>query len=220
MADVTQIREYARKLNLMNIANGVIDITDESVSNLDYLCNLFEQEIALRSKNKKADLLLRAKLPKTEFDHSGISPGLAWQLEQIMQIDFRNEQQNIMIVGECLTGKTALAAEIGRSAVEKQAKVLYISAEDFLIAAKRQNTNWKRMMKCDLIILDELFYITPSDEELTQLYKTVMFLIESRSFIFITNRLLSEWAKMNADSHLTETFRKRIMINTQLIHMG
>lgn len=137
-----------------------------------------------------------------------------------MQIDLRNEQQNIMIVGECLTGKTALAAEIGRSAVEKQAKVLYLTTEDFLIAVNRQNTNWKRMLKCDLIILDELFYITPSDEELTQLYKTVMFLIESRSFIFITNRLLSEWVKMNTDPHLTETFRKRIMINTQLIHLG
>lgn len=76
------------------------------------------------------------------------------------------------------------------------------------------------MLKCDLIILDELFYITPSDEELTRLYKTVMFLLESRSFIFITNRQLSEWTKMNTDTHLTETFRKRIMINTQLIRLG
>lgn len=124
MADVVKIREYARRLNLMNVANGMIDITDESVSNLDYISTIFEQEIELRAKNKKADLLLRAKLPKTEFDHSGIIPGLQWQLEQIMQIDFRNEHQNIMIVGECLTGKTALAAEIGRNAVEKQARVL------------------------------------------------------------------------------------------------
>ena len=98
-------------------------------------------------------MLLRAKLPKNGFDYSGITPGLEWQLEQIMQIDLRNEQQNIMIVGECLTGKTALAAEIGRSAVEKQAKVLYLTTEDFLIAVNRQNTNWKRMLKCDEEVL-------------------------------------------------------------------
>ena len=51
-------------------------------------------------------------------------------------------------------------------------------------------------------------------------YKTVMFLNESRSFIFITNRILSEWTRMNTDPHLTETFRKRIMIETQIIRLG
>lgn len=196
MADVTEVRELARKLCLMNIANGVIDITDETVSNLDYISKLFSEEIELRQKNKIAELLLRAKLPKIEFDHSKIVPGLEWQLEQIKQIDFRDTHQNIIIVGECLTGKTALASEIGREAVSKRAKVLYITAEDFLIAIRKQNTAWQRLIKSDLIILDDLFYITPTDEELIQLYKAVMFLIESRSFIFITNRMLSEWTRM------------------------
>lgn len=37
MADVNEIRELARMLNLMNVANGSIDISDEKVSNKDYL---------------------------------------------------------------------------------------------------------------------------------------------------------------------------------------
>lgn len=75
-------------------------------------------------------------------------------------------------------------------------------------------------MKSDLIILDDLFYISPTDEEMTQLYKAVIFLNESRSFIFITNRMLSEWTRMNTDSHLIVTFRKRIMSETQTIRLG
>ena len=220
MADVAYVRELARKLCLMNVANGIIDITDETVSNLEYLEKIFTEEIELRQENKKSALLLRSKLPKIEFDYSRIVPGLEWQIEQIKQIDFRDTHQNIMIVGECLTGKTALAAELGRIAVSKQAKVLYITSEDFLIAVKRQNTAWQRLMKSDLIILDDLFYISPTDEEMTQLYKAVIFLNESRSFIFITNRMLSEWTRMNTDSHLIETFRKRIMSETQIIRLG
>lgn len=220
MADVTEVRNLARKLFLMNIANGVIDITDETVSNLDYLYKVLTQEIELREEKRKAENLLRAKLPKIEFDHSTIPPGLEWQLERLKEIDYRETHQNSIIVGECLTGKTALASELGREALKKQAKVLYITSEDFLIAIRKQNTAWHRMIKSDLIILDDLFYIAPTDEELVQLYKSIMFLIESRSFIFVTNRMLSEWTRMSTDSHLTETFRRRIMIETQIIRLG
>ena len=37
MADIAEIKELAKALNLMNVYNGIIDISDEKVSNLDYL---------------------------------------------------------------------------------------------------------------------------------------------------------------------------------------
>lgn len=163
---------------------------------------------------------MQSKLPNIEFDHTKTIAGFEWQLEKIKNIDFRCTRQNIIIVGECSTGKTALASEIGKSAVEKLSKVQYITTDDFLIAVRRQDTKWQRMLKSDLIILDELFYITPTNEELIQLYKSVMFLSESRSFIFVTNRMLSDWTKMNTDSHLTETFRKRITMDAQILRLS
>ena len=77
-----------------------------------------------------------------------------------------------------------------------------------------------KILHSDLIVLDELFYLTPTDENLVYLYKTVMFLSETRSFIFVTNRPLSEWENMNVDKHIVSTFRQRIMGNAQLIHLG
>lgn len=219
MAEIARVRELAKALCLMNIANGTIDLTDETASNLDYICRIFEQEVNCRKANRIKELLTLSRLPRASFDHSGISPGLEWQLTQINAFNYREEHQNILIVGECATGKTTLAAEIGRKAIERNTRVVYVTTEDLLIAAKRKNTNWKKLLKSDLIVLDELFYMTPTNEELTLLYKSVMFLMESRSFIFVTNRMLSDWAKMNTDPHLTETFRKRIMTGTQVIHL-
>ncbi|WP_176755916.1 ATP-binding protein [Eubacterium pyruvativorans] len=56
-----------------------------------------------------------------------ITKGLQWQLQRIEQIDFRNIMENFVIVGDCATGKTSLASEIGRYALLKRAKVQYIS---------------------------------------------------------------------------------------------
>ena len=85
---------------------------------------------------------------------------------------------------------------------------------------KTQKTLRTKILRSDLIVIDELFYLTPSAENLVYLYKTIMFLSETRSFIFVTNRPLSEWDNMDVDTHIVSTFRSRIMTNAQLIHLG
>lgn len=42
---------------------------------------------------------------------------LRWQLEELQKIDFKSTKQNIVIVGECSTGKTALAAKIAKESI-------------------------------------------------------------------------------------------------------
>ena len=220
MADIAEIKELAKALNLMNVYKGVIDISDEKVSNLDYLYNILKQEVDIRKENKITKLLAESRLPKKIFDDSIISQGLKWQLKEIEKIDFKNIKQNIVIVGEVATGKTSLATYITRTAIQKGAKAIYFAEEDFIEAYKIRKTMRSKILHSDLIVLDELFYLTPSDVNLVYLYKTIMFLAETRSFIFVTNRPLSEWENMNVDKHIVTTFRQRIMTDAQLIHLG
>ena len=220
MADIAEIKELAKSLNLMNVYKGVIDISDEKVSNLDYLYNILKQEVDIRKENKITKLLAESRLPKKIFDDSIISQGLKWQLKEIEKIDFKNIKQNIVIVGEVATGKTSLATYITRTAIQKGAKAIYFAEEDFIEAYKIRKTMRSKILHSDLIVLDELFYLTPADVNLVYLYKTIMFLAETRSFIFVTNRPLSEWENMNVDKHIVTTFRQRIMTDAQLIHLG
>lgn len=53
--------------------------------------------------------------------------------------------------------------------------------------------------------------MTPTNEELEQAYKIMMFLQETKSLILITNRALSSWKEMKVDSHLVETLQKRLI---------
>ena len=88
MADIAEIKELAKTLNLMNVYKGVIDIGDETVSNLDYLYNILKQEVDIRKDNKTTSILKASRLPKKEFDDSGVTQGLKWQLREIKKIDF------------------------------------------------------------------------------------------------------------------------------------
>lgn len=145
---------------------------------------------------------------------------MRWQLHKIEQMNFSKTNEKIMIVGDVATGKTSLATKIAKDAIDKRNLVVYVTEEDLLMEYKKQKGVWKKILKADLIVLDELFYLTPTDENLKLLYKITMFLSEARSFVFVTNRPLSEWDNMNVDKHIISTLRQRIMTNAQLIHLG
>lgn len=219
MADTTELRELARKLNLMNIANGVIDIDNEVISNKDYLYKILSQELEIRHQNKIKELSSDAHLPKKTFNHDSITKGLEWQLERIKETNFSDIRQNIIIVGECSSGKTSLATEIGQSMIEKGTKVKYIKMDDIFFLKKARPNKWNAILKTDVVIIDDVFYITPTYEELLEFYKTLIFLSETRSIILITNRELSTWKEMNVDAHLVETLKSRLLSEAQLIHL-
>ena len=139
MADIAEIKELAKTLNLMNVYIGVIDIGDETVSNLDYLYNILKQEVDIRKENKVTNLLKESRLHKKEFDDSGITQGLKWQLREIEKIDFKSQNQNIVILGDVATGKTSLATHIANNAMQDGTKAIYFTEEDFTATYKTQN---------------------------------------------------------------------------------
>ena len=68
--------------------------------------------------------------------------------------------------------------------------------------------------------ISDVFYLTPTEEELVQIYKLMMFLQETRSIILVTNRPLSSWKDMKVDTHLIETLEKRLMQDAQIISLA
>ena len=190
MATVTEIRDLARILGLWNIAKGNIDITDETVSNIDYICNIFLAEIEMRKAKKKETLWKESYLPDKTFDKSKITQGLKWQLQKIEQFNFKEDMQNFVIVGDCVTGKTSLATEIGGYAIDKGASVQYVTIEDLFFAIKNRTARWNRILKADMIIIDDVFYIAPTEEELVTFYRTIVFLSETDLQSLCTEHLL------------------------------
>ncbi len=220
MADSKDIQALARILNLQNIANGEINLENEKLSNKDYLYNILLEEVNIRNANKLKGIKKDAKLPSKVFDYTRITEGLKWQLEKIKRIDFSSTKQNIFIVGDCSTGKTSLASELGNDALEKGAKVIYITYDNLVVESRIKKKQWNKILECDMLILDDVFYLPPDENELIEMYKVLMFLQETRSIILITNRPLSSWKDMKVDTHLVETLEKRLMQDAQIISLA
>lgn len=220
MADAKEIQELAKMLNLQNVANGTIDLNDESLSNKDYLYKILLEEVNIRNANKLKDVKRASRLKQLAFDETRITDGLKWQLSKLREFDFALKKQNIFIVGDCSTGKTSLASTIGMNALEKGAKVMYLTLDDLMLESKLKKKCWNNVLNADLIIVDDVFYLTPTEEELVQIYKLMMFLQETRSIILVTNRPLSSWKDMKVDTHLIETLEKRLMQDAQIISLA
>ena len=220
MADAKEIQELAKMLNLQNVANGTIDLNDESLSNKDYLYKILLEEVNVRNANKLKDVKRSSRLKQLTFDETRITDGLKWQLSKLREFDFALKKQNIFIVGDCSTGKTSLASTIGMNALEKGAKVMYLTLDDLMLESKLKKKCWNNVLNADLIIVDDVFYLTPTEEELVQIYKLMMFLQETRSIILVTNRPLSSWKDMKVDTHLIETLEKRLMQDAQIISLA
>lgn len=87
------------------------------------------------------------------------------QLERLATLDFIKEGQNLFITGSSGTGKSYIASALGYEACKMGYRTMYANASKLmgqLKIAKNKGTienEMKRIEKCNLLILDDLFLI-------------------------------------------------------------
>lgn len=226
MTSITEIQELARTLNLQNLARGDIDITNDKDSQRAYLLKILQEEVNLRHQ---ANLVKRekiARIPKKEFCKDRLNSGVAWQIDRLEQLDWIEQDQNLILIGKCATGKTSLSAHLGKKALEAGIKVCYSTFDDFIYTIRnkttieKQKNRWRYFTYSSLIIVDDVMYTGMTGEELMLFYHSMMLLNETRSIVLITNRELSAWVEAAEDKHLMQTFLDRITTNSQIIRLN
>jgi len=121
-----------------------------------------------------------AKLPSNHFVKTGLNSGTVWQIEKLESLDWIEKDQNLIILGNCATGKTAFASHIGRKALEAGCRVAYTTLEDYLLTVRnkgRRDTDRKKFqyyLSSSLIIIGEVMYTSLTNEELTMFYQSSM----------------------------------------------
>ena len=225
MADINSIQQLAKSLNLFHIADGSVDLHNESLSNLDYLEYVLRAESNMRLQSRAARLKRRSKLPQKQYDDTVLNSGQLWQIEQLETMEWTSSFQNLLIIGKCATGKTSLAVRIGEKAINSGIQTYYTTADNFITVIRnteklpKADSIFNYMKNSDLIIIDELFYTDYTREELHLLYRGLMFLNETRSIIFVTNREVSSWTDASEDRHLMQTLTDRILSGSQILRL-
>lgn len=226
MAEVKNIKELARKLFLYNIANPKYQLKEEKMSNLSYLEYIFTEELRMRNDNKIKERLKDANLPNLKWKDRKSKDATAWSINELMKLKFINDETNVIISGDCSTGKTSLAVKVCTIAIENNYKVSYMKYDDYINTCIKKDTDakykklYRKLVNSNIIVIDDFLYVKIKEEELKMFYKTIMFFNETRSLIIISNRNMNEWIEMvddMSDSYLMNTLIERIKNNSKII---
>ncbi|MGB7297615.1 MAG: ATP-binding protein, partial [Candidatus Aminicenantales bacterium] len=114
-------------------------------------------------------------------------------------------------------GKTHLAIAFGRTAVEKGYRVCFERITNLiklLKTAEVQKTSEyriRRIMKSDLVIIDEIGYTPIEKREANLFFNMISELYEKVPLIITSNKSFESWAEMMGDTVMTTALLDRLL---------
>lgn len=176
----------------------------------EFLLTLLEEEAISRQNNRLERLKRSAKFPFEKtlecFEYSRLKHVDASIISSLVTCDFIKNNENIIMIGNPGTGKTHLSIAIGLNACKTENKVLFTTAASLsnrLIEAEKNHNLGKLMRnlsKLDLLILDELSYLTFNREQSELLFQVISERSERGSLIITTNLEFSKWEEFFPDT--------------------
>jgi DNA replication protein DnaC len=209
-ADRIALEQGLKRLKLRRIREMLDDVNElalqEEPSYLDFLAYMVNQEVTAREQTQRAKRLRSAKFPfyKTldDFDFSFQNSISRQNMLDLAQLAFVEAHENIVLLGPQGVGKSHLAVALGIEAINAGYRVLFTTAEDLtqtLYSALADGTlaqQIKRILRNDVIILDEVGYLSLDSTGSNHLFQVVARAYETRSLIVTSNLEFQEWGEL------------------------
>jgi DNA replication protein DnaC len=196
-----------------------------------FLAALAEAEMADRGRRRIERHLAEARLPvgKTleafEFE---IVPMIS--KAQVMALvsgdSWLKKGANLLLFGTPGGGKSHLAAAIGLGLVENGWRVLFTRTTDLvqrLQVARRElvlEAALAKLDKYDLLILDDLAYVTKDQAETSVLFELIGVRYERRSMLITANQAFGQWGKVFPDQAMTLAAIDRLVHHATILEMN
>lgn len=179
------------------------------------------REMAKQKSMKAANFPIIKTLETYEF--SAIQMPETITVQALKDVQFLENKENLVFYGNVGTGKTHLAIALGLAAIEQGKAVQYFTLHELintLVQAKGEGKYqkiMKRIMKNDLLILDEWGYLPLHHEGARLIYEVISRFYEQKSLILTTNLEFSHWKNFLFDEKLTVAILDRIIHHSHLL---
>lgn len=228
------IKQDASFLLLPYIKNNyellIEEATNKDLSYEDFLSELLNGEVELRKQNSLEKRIRRAHFPNkitfADFKLDHFSTEIKQKIKELQTLKFIENNENIILVGNPGTGKTALSIALGLKACMEYKSVLFISVPLLLMEiseamSNNQILNYKRKFeKYDLAILDELGYCSFSKQAGEVLFNLLSSRNEVGSIIITSNLTMNSWNEVFRDTVLTGAIVDRLANKAHMIDMS
>lgn len=234
MNTIEEITKYSKYLRLPGIKGNLKRIANEAreseMNYEEFLRTLLEEEYEIRKQNAIQSRIRTAKFPQRKYledlKEEYLPKDAQNKLEKLKTLEFIKTGQNIILSGNPGTGKSHIAISLGIKACVEGYKVLFFSVPTLITKLKESRSEkilrifQSRLEKYDLIIVDELGYISFDKEGSELLFTSLSLRANNKSTIITTNLSFDRWEEVFKDPVLTAAMVDRLAHKAFMVNMN
>lgn len=200
-----------------------------SLSYAAFLNNLLEAESLCRIERRYQRSMTGAHFPVEKkmdnFRYENVTGVTSKEIAQIMEFGWLDNHCNLMIFGPPGLGKTHIAISVGIKAVEKGYTVSFERMPNLIRLLKTSEIQktasfrLNRILKSDLVIIDEIGYTPIDKKEANLFFNLVSELYEKKSVVITSNKGFEEWAEMMGDPVMTSALLDRLLHHARILNL-
>jgi len=222
---------YAKQLRIPSFSRyQEVLRQSEQVGYEDFLVAMMKQELECRRINQQARRIKAAGFPHQKtFDELDLKRLLhveAAFVHELACCDFIRNRQNVVMIGNSGGGKSHLSIALGLKACEAGFRVKFLTAATLatmLVEAKEQRELQKlekQLQKVELLIIDELSYLSFNRHQSELLFKVVSDRAERSSVMITSNLEFSRWTELFENPTLITALVDRLTFRSHIINMN
>ena len=226
---IANIKRYAKELRLPYIVQNIEMQSQDAREPLMFIQEMLEQEYIKRLETSKQNRIRNANFPfkklLNDLEIDKLPPDAQSRLGQLETLQFIENKQNIILAGRPGTGKSHIAIGLGIKACNAGYKTFFTTTAALINRLKESRsvktlqTLERQFMNYDLIIIDELGYISFDKEGSELLFAHLSLRAERKSTIITTNLKFNKWHEIFKDPLMTTAMVDRLTHKSFLIDM-
>lgn len=228
-----QIKLLSKQLKVPTFSHypDIVRQSDPDTGFDELLLALMKSEYEQRMENNNRRRLKQACFPYTktldELDMSRYDGKISDVfMSELASCRFIDEKKNLVMIGNPGRGKTHIAIGIGLKACSSGMSVLFKNAASLSTELMEARDNYslgkleKKIRSVDLLILDEMGYVSFDRYQSELLFKVIADRSERGSIIVTTNLAFSEWTSLFENSAMVAALVDRLTFKSYILDMN
>ncbi|MCK5848778.1 MAG: IS21-like element helper ATPase IstB [Caldisericia bacterium] len=196
----------------------------------EFLESFLNRECEQRKNNGIKTRLRKAKFPVKkyleDFDRSKYDKKYWQTFDELETLAFIKKKENVILIGTPGSGKSHYMTGLAIKAIMEGMAVLFVSVPNLIIELKealnQRQLTWykKKFEKYDIVILDELGYISFDKSGAEMLFNLLSNRNDKGSIMITSNLTFDRWGEVFQDSVLTGALVDRLAYKAHILDLS